>query len=296
MLNFTELSKDGQDLEQLVRELLFSLGHKVYWSGRGPDGGKDLICVEEYKSVFKSTSKKWLIQCKHNAKSGASVGVSDLDNIIDSCSHHECDGYVLVTSTQPSSTVVQRLESINDSPRNNLTATYWDSVELERMLSTPKLWAIAQRFFPTSAKGWQIYASERPNHWTANFKGYYFHITNRIGSDCDIYLDVIENKLNDIEQYTKHGLPDNHFLRLRSVFYDDKCGGFRWYIDYMHPFDEKAIGTAEQFEETFYEGDTDSYDFKVRDYSEHSDHYDPDHYDFYDRYMGQFMMGMFRPR
>lgn len=292
MLDFTELSDNGQELEQLVRELLFSLGYKVYWSGRGPDGGRDLLCIEDNKSIFLGTSKKWLIQCKHKAISGASVGVGDLDDIVTSCVQHECDGYVLVTSTQPSSGVVQRLEQVTNNNTTPIIATYWDSVELERKLSTAQQWNIAQRFFPNSASGWQIYASERPNHWTANFKGYYMHLTNRIGSNCEMYLGDIEEKVEVIERYP---LPDNHFLRLRSVYFDDKHGTFMWYIDYMHPFKEDPIGTAEQFEEAFDDKWNDSFDFKVRNYSEHSDHYDPDHYDFYDRYMGQFILGIFRP-
>ena len=292
MLDFTELSDDGLALELLTRELLFSIGLKVYWSGKGPDGGRDLLCIEEVKSQFLGCNKKWLIQCKHKAKSGNSVGVADLDDITTSCLQHGCDGYVLVTSTQPSSAVVQRLEQITANPKISLSATYWDSVELERRLKTAQQWNIAQRFFPNSASGWQIFASERPNHWTANFKGYYFHITNRIGSNCQMYLSIIEEQLNLLEKYS---LVEKHFLRLRSVYYDDKHGTFMWYVYYMHPHDQEPIGTAEDFEKAFDGEWNHNYDFKVRSYSEHSDQYDPDHYDFYDRYMGQFILGMFRP-
>jgi hypothetical protein len=107
-----------------------------------------------------------------------------------------------------------------------------------------------------------------------------------------MYLDVIEEQINQLEHYQ---LPERHFFRLRSVFYDDKHGTFMWYIDYMHPHDNQAIGSEKDFEEAF-EGEWNHYyDFKVRSYIEHSDHYDADHYDFYDRYMGQFILGMFRP-
>jgi hypothetical protein len=293
MLDFTELSDNGQDLELLIRELLFSIGYKVYWSGRGPDGGRDLVCIEETNSIFLKTSKKWLIQCKHKAKSGNSVGIADLDDIITSCVQHECDGYVLVTSTQPSSAVVSRLEQITSNDKTPIIATYWDSVELERRLRTAQQWNIAQRFFPKSASGWQIFASERPNHWTANFNGYYFHITNRIGSSCQFYLDTIESKL---EQLIKYPLPEKHFFRLRSVYFDDKHGTFVWYVDYMHPNAQQPIYTEEHLTEELPQEWNDSYDIKIRGYLEHSDHYDPDHYDFYDRYMGQFILGMYRPR
>lgn len=293
MLDFTELSENGLGLEQLTRELLFSLGLKVYWSGVGPDGGKDLLCIEEDCSLFVKSSKKWLVQCKHKAKSGASVGVGDLDDIVTSCVQFNCEGYLLVTSTQPSSKVVERLEAITNNDTVNVLAACWDSVEIERKLRTPNQWHIAQRFFPKSASGWQIFASERPNHWTANFKGYYFHITNRIGSSCTMYLDQIEQKINELESLK---LPTDHFLRLRSVFYNDKGGTFMWYVDYLHPHGTTPKGDADYFQEYFEDEWCDSFDFKIRSYSEYSDHYDKDHYDFYDRYMGQFIMGMYRPR
>lgn len=62
MLDFTELPKDGEEFELLIRELLFSHGFQVYWSGRGADGGRDLICVEKRNSYFMEDEKKWLIQ------------------------------------------------------------------------------------------------------------------------------------------------------------------------------------------------------------------------------------------
>ncbi len=46
MLNFKELSEDGNELELLIREILLVKGYKVQWSGKGPDGGKDLICFK----------------------------------------------------------------------------------------------------------------------------------------------------------------------------------------------------------------------------------------------------------
>ena len=115
MLDFTELNVDGQDFELLIREMLFRKGLTIYWSGKGPDGGRDLICVERRDSCFFPDEKRWLIQCKHNAHSGKAVGISDLDEIVDSCQQHNCKGYLLVCSTYPSSAVVNRLQSITDN-------------------------------------------------------------------------------------------------------------------------------------------------------------------------------------
>ncbi len=294
MLNFKELPSDGQGFELLVRELLFRQGFRVYWSGKGADGGRDLICEETRDSLFLPDKRIWLLQCKHNAHSGKSVGIGELDDIVDSCNHHGANGYVLACSTHPSSTVVERLERITSNKSNQLSATYWDSVTLERMLSEPSLWSVAQKFFPESASGWQIYATERPNHWVANFKGYYFHISRRIGSKVKSLLNIIETQIESLE---KVKLQNDHFIRLRSVYYNDKGGAFTWYVDYMRPYDYEQIYNINQLREILGEGGVceygqmNFYDIKYRKYSKYSEHYDQDHYDYYDDYVGSFALG-----
>lgn len=181
-MDFKELPSDGQAFEQLVRELLFSSGLHVEWSGRGPDGGRDLICRETLLGQFAPQTQTWLIQCKHKAHSGDSVSVNDLDDIVTSCSQHNAAGYVLACSTQPSSAVVNRLEGISKNPSSPLSAVCWDGVMLERLLSQPRQWAIAQRFMPKSCGAWQVFATEAPNDFIAHYAGYVFHLTNRIGS------------------------------------------------------------------------------------------------------------------
>jgi hypothetical protein len=138
MLDFRELPQDGQAFEQLIREILFSQGLHVQWSGVGPDGGRDLICHETTKGTFITSTRTWLVQCKHFAHAGRSVGVDDLDDIVTSCTQHGATGYLLACSTQPSSAVVNRLEGVSASQLNPITATYWDSITLERLLSAPQ--------------------------------------------------------------------------------------------------------------------------------------------------------------
>jgi len=287
VLNFTELSSDGQDLELLARELLFRRGFSVHWSGKGADGGRDLICVEYRDSFLLPDSKRWLVQCKHNAVSGKSVGIGDLDSIVDSCKQHSCTAYLLVCSTYPSSAVVQRLEAIAQAP-GSIQTTFWDAVRIERLLSTPSNWSLAQRFFPKSAGalGWNVYATTSPNRWVVNHRGYYFHLSNRIGSSHDYHFESIDKRLDEIETIK---LPEDHFIRVRSIWFDDKNGAYSWNLDYMAPSSnqpnetilqtiERALGSGYALE------DGQIYDFtlKRRAYSKHSDHYDPDHYDYYE--------------
>lgn len=62
----------------------------------------------------------------------------------------------------------------------------------------------------------------------------------------------------------------------------------------MHPTKQIPVHTTDQLEEQLNPEWNDNFDIKIRSYSEYSDHYDPNHYDFYDRYMGQFILGMYR--
>ena len=92
MIDFKELPKDGNAFEMLVRELLKRRGLEVYWTGKGPDGGKDLVCIERVKGNFKSFEKRWIVQCKHNAHSGKAVSDSDVRDITDVCDSNSATG------------------------------------------------------------------------------------------------------------------------------------------------------------------------------------------------------------
>ena len=301
MLDFTELPKDGQDLELLVREVLFREGLIVNWSGKGQDGGRDLTCVETRDSFILPDTKRWLVQCKHNAHGGGSVGINDLDSIVDSCRQHECAGYLLVCSTQPSSAVINRLESIARNDKSNVYTTYWDAVKIEQILSTPNNWALAQRFFPKSsdAFNWQVYATEKPNHWVAILRGYYFHLQNRIGSRHQYHLESLNDLIDEIESIS---FPSGHFLRIRSIFYDDKNGNYTWYLDYMYPRGADPLAPPTAIADLLGDGgvrsDGQIYNFDIRSigYSGSSDHYDPDHYDYYEDARQWVAHGLPRPK
>lgn len=299
MIDFKELSKSGQEFELLIREILFAKGYDVYWSGVGPDGGKDLLCIEERKSFFETDRKKWLIQCKHNAHSEKSVGTKELDSIVDSCTQHDATGYILACSTQPSAGVVKRLEDVSQNSLNPITAIYWDYAFIEKTLSTTKLWCVAQRFFPisTEATTWKVYATETPSHWVVNYKGYYFHLANRIGSQVDFHFGSIQERIKEFEAIN---LPDKHELRPRFLYFDDKNGNYIWYLDYMYPANELPVYNTALLkyhlrdEYAFEDGQFYTFDIQIRSYSSYSDHFDIDHNDYYYPYMHLYLNGFER--
>ncbi|MFI1524224.1 restriction endonuclease [Kitasatospora cineracea] len=299
MLDFHELPQDGEALEQLVRELALTLDYRVRWSGRGADGGRDLILEESGDAVLGAKTRHWVVSCKHmaHAKDGAGRSVNGEDvgaagGIVDAVSQHDATGFLLVCSTQPSSALVTRLESIERT--RGVHTHIWDGVELERMLTSPRGWAVAQRFFPLSAEAseWRVFATGEPNRFIGITRGFYIRISNRHGSGLGYQLDSITQRLDKVASI---GLPVGHEIRPRGVFYDDKHGSFVWYLDYLYgtpgwqpmeiepPMNEyallKRLGNDTV---TYDDGQFDNYEVSFRKVDRGHDAYDADHYRYYE--------------
>lgn len=298
ILDFTEIDKNGDDFELLIRELLYNKGLEVYWSGKGPDGGKDLLCIERYQSHFKWFTRRWLVQCKHNAHSGKAVGTQDLGNVENSCTLYNADGYFLVCSTFPSAAVVNILDGIEKNGK--ITTAFWDYRALERQLLVPENWSIINMFFPNSAKqlGWQISKIDS-YFWHANYKGNIFYFALRIGTNCDYYLKYIAERLDELNRLK---LPEHHYIRLRAAYYDDKYTNFMLYLDYLIPqgtSKEDLKPSAEMVKvcnERIINGVYYDVDLKIYDYNGSSDNFDLDHQSYYAYYIPNFKTGMRREK
>ena len=181
MLDYTELPENGILFEQLVRELLLRDDFEVHWTGVGPDGSRDLVVIEKASGKIAEFTRRWLVSCKHfaNSKGGRSVGVSDVDGIIDACRAIDADGFLLVCSTQPTSALVNRLKEIE--AKNRIVTRFWDGIELEKRLSTPSTLPLVYQFFQNTAKtiSWKIYNTNSPSFWAANFRHYFIYLSSR---------------------------------------------------------------------------------------------------------------------
>lgn len=131
MLDFRELPEDGTDLERLVREIFIREGYETHWTGKGADGGRDLVVVEKVSGPLSDFSRTWLVQCKHKAHSGKSVGKDEANSIITDCRRIKATGYLLVCTTQPSSGLINAYQELEESEQ--LVIKYWDSVTLENI-------------------------------------------------------------------------------------------------------------------------------------------------------------------
>lgn len=302
MLDFTELSQDGEDLELLTRELCLALSYSSIWSGKGADAGRDLIVIEMGDALFGGKSRRWLVSCKDMSKADAGQGravnaadIGELGGIVDAVGQHGAHGFLLVCTTHPSSGLVTRLEDIE---RNRGVPTQvWDGIQLERMLASPRGWAVAQRFLPRSAdaQGWRVFATDSPNRFVVVTRGFYVPIRNRHMSRLPYQLTSLDERLDKMEEMTDI-FPEGHELRPRGVWVDDKHGNFVWYVDYLHgrpawdsPESPPPAFTQAQLEHQlgdgramYSDGQFDNFEVTIRAVNRGADWYDPDHYSFYE--------------
>jgi hypothetical protein len=149
-LDFTELDKKppGEALEALVRLIGERLGMRVEWSGRGADGGRDLIFHETQEGPLKSRSIKWLVNCKDNSESSASVGERDVGSVSDKTAQHKCEGFLLATTTTASTALKDKLDSLDFSSGGSIHTKVWDRFELTKFLLEDRFSDLMLQFFP----------------------------------------------------------------------------------------------------------------------------------------------------
>jgi formylglycine-generating enzyme required for sulfatase activity len=139
---------DPEEFELLCEDLLhamgFFIGAKV---SRGPDLGRDIIAVQTTTDLVGfSETHRYLIECKHYAKSGRSVREKDIGSPIARMGTHDCDRYILITSTVPSEQARKQLAKVT-STVPYYQATTWSKGDLARLLDEyPN---VRERYFPS---------------------------------------------------------------------------------------------------------------------------------------------------
>lgn len=149
-LDFHELSSKpaGETLEGLVRLIGERLGVTVSWTGRGADQGRDLIFVEAQSGRIGSTPVRWLVNCKDNSKTNHAVTEQDIGSIIDKVLQHNCDAFLLVTTTTVGTALKAKLDALASSPQDRIQTKVWDRFELTAMLLSNQFADLLRQFFP----------------------------------------------------------------------------------------------------------------------------------------------------
>lgn len=301
MIDFTELPEDGKAFEQLIREILLLADLHPQWSGLGPDQGRDIIATENAVGSLDQFERRWLVQCKHFAHGGRSVGRADVGSVVDDCRQVGASGYLLVCSTQPSSSLVTKLDEISNRPENGIRTKVWDSVDVERRIAEPRNFSLGHLFFPRSfaTTPWKIYNDGAPNNWTANYRDYFIHLSSRI-SGRHPELSECEEIIRRLEAI--HPCGPSESVRPRAIYYDDKHDQFAVFADYLVPRGAEPSLSPQDFEDELHDWQglhsdgvgmwkITAWDIQLRRIIPHSDHFDLDHYDFYVPHRATYRVG-----
>ena len=103
-------------------------------AGKGPDGGRGIIATDtEITATGRDRIRRFVIQCKHYATGGRSVSPNDITNFHLMPEMHQCDGWLLVTSTQLTTNAGNMIKAQRKtSPQHDFD--YWDSGRLRKLL------------------------------------------------------------------------------------------------------------------------------------------------------------------
>jgi len=145
-IDFTEI-ENGEKFELLCEDLLQAMGFTIEAKvARGPDLGKDIIAIEMVDSAAGfSETHRYLVECKHYAKSGKSIQEAVIGSPVARMGTHNCDRYILVTSTVPSEKVRVQLAGVTNTV-SQYKATAWHEGDLLRLLD--KYPEVRKRHFP----------------------------------------------------------------------------------------------------------------------------------------------------
>lgn len=293
MVDFTELPKDGRAFEQLIREILLVMSLHPQWTGQGADQGRDIIATETLEGPLGIVERKWLVQCKHLAHSGESVGRKHVGSFDSDCRQISAEGYLLVVSTQPTSGLITKLTELADQSQTRLKIKIWDSVDIEKLLTQPRLFSLGHLFFPKSfaSTRWKLYNSGSPNHWTAHYKSYFILLSSRIAGSHPSFAEC-ERIIKRLEGVATG--PDEQ-VRPRAIYYDDKHGNFTVFADYLVPFEKGPKCKPSDFDRVLDDGsDSTFWDIQMRKVCLTSDHFDRDHYHYYGPFISNYQLGMER--
>ncbi|NML30577.1 PDDEXK family nuclease [Paraburkholderia antibiotica] len=145
--------EDRDQFELFAREFLTMKGFAVLIDpDRGPDAGRDLVVEETRTGVAGETKVKWLVSCKHNAHSGASVLQSAESDIRDRIETHGCAGFIGFYSAVASSGLATKLRALEKT----YPTIVFDREKIEAsLLASREGIVLARRFMPVSTSSWE---------------------------------------------------------------------------------------------------------------------------------------------
>jgi hypothetical protein len=159
MIDLKEIP-DGETWELFARDFLKAIGFVIEEGpDRGPDQGRDMLIVEHHRGHLGRYQFRWLVSCKHNAKSKNSKAVSESDelSIQERLGSLGADGFLGVYSTVASTNLNKRLSALK-SKHQIKDYQIFDHKIIENYLVRLGYSSLVMRYFPES------YRRLKPRH------------------------------------------------------------------------------------------------------------------------------------
>jgi len=152
MIDFKEISYENDDWELFARDFLSEAGFAIESPpDRGPDQGKDMLVLETLTGKIHNYTFRWLVSCKHFAKSRKSVSEKDEMNILERMQTFNTEGFLGFYSTIVSSGLNGRLRELRKSGKIK-DYQIFDHKHIEDYLLRLGFSRIFMRYFPESVK------------------------------------------------------------------------------------------------------------------------------------------------
>lgn len=116
-------------------------------SGRGQDGGLDILVTTMVRDCIASRLIKWVVQCKHKTN-GRAVAPSDFAkefHLRDVLLHHDAHGYLLVCTTRPSAKLKAHFDKLTDD-NDGQHFIVWDYAQVCQAVLSDE--SVLKQFFP----------------------------------------------------------------------------------------------------------------------------------------------------
>jgi Restriction endonuclease len=143
-IEFEELSDDFQKFEDLVADYFREIQKdkiiggsikdiEVRQSGKGADGGRDILIIFQLTDSVINFERKWVIQCKFYKDDVSKSHLSDV-NIPSLIHEYKADGYLLVCRKGVNSSVTNMFDNLRKNCRFGYGYEIWKGGELKRRI------------------------------------------------------------------------------------------------------------------------------------------------------------------
>ena len=150
--------KDWREFEELIADF-FREEYKndqnnvqsvvVDLSGKGPDGGRDILVTFRFNDSLVYFDRKWVVQCKFYNKTVSKSHIADV-NIPTLIHQYGANGYILITKGDVSSKLTEMFEDLQQNCSFGYQYLVWTGSQLvSKMRDKP---ALAQYYFPKSSQ------------------------------------------------------------------------------------------------------------------------------------------------